>query len=69
MPPYNPISSKIQLMIDTELFRSEELKLCKTQEAKDKLLDRWSQEDSAEKIADAIRSAGRMNHHRFLGIF
>ena len=36
--------------------RNATLDACKTQEEKDKWLDRWSQEDAAENIASAIRS-------------
>lgn len=37
-------------------YRRNTLENCKNQAEKDKWLDRWSQEDSADKIARAVRS-------------
>ena len=53
------IITKCLLIQDKFLFRKFELEECKTQKEKDKLLDRWALEDSADKIADAIRASNR----------
>ena len=50
------------------IIRPAQLELCKTQEERDRLEDRWAMEDGLEDIADAIRYSGRSTS-RFLGIF
>ena len=50
------------------IIRPAQLELCKTQEERDRLEDRWAMEDGLEDIADAIRYSERSTS-RFLGIF
>ena len=59
---------KLQQELDKIYFRNIELNNCKTQEEKNILLDRWNIHDSAEMIANSIRSSNRMCP-RFLGIY
>ena len=59
----------LQLAIELHEYREKTLENCKTQEEKDKWLDRWAIGDAAEKVADAVRSANRFPRSRFLGIF
>lgn len=63
-------SAKIQYELAKSDFRYKQLSACKTQEERDKLLDRWNIADAAERIADAIKSQPRyIERSKFLGIF
>lgn len=74
---YNPNSSYYSIAlianarIKRMLMRSEFLKIC-TPAEREKYEERWSREDSAEKIADAINNLAMAERSRsigFLGLF
>lgn len=50
------IHSQLIKIYDDLFFRDIELQKCKTEKERNILKDRWSREDSTEKIANAIRS-------------
>ena len=59
--------AEIQYILDRDLFqRPRELDACKTDEAKERLKDRWVIEDAAEKIAHALQFVRR---DKIFGIF
>ena len=59
----------LQCKMDELLFfRPLELEMCKTQEERERLKDRWAIKDAAEEISNAIRSTS-YSRHKFLGIF
>lgn len=62
--------AEIRIMSDQLFFRQEDLKLCKTEEQRERLKDRWAIEDAADRIASAISHASIMSHRpRIFGIF
>lgn len=62
---FYPFEDFLNDAIRKQETRTLELMACESEEARERLKDRWSQEDSAEKIADAIRSAGRNQRRGF----
>ncbi len=56
---------KVRLKYDQLFFRGEEMKLCSTDEQKERLKDRWATEDAAEVIADAITNSSRYSRRGF----